>query len=150
MPIVNQPFVVSSQGQIGEPAIGVTVINPKNDMEIELWAVIDTGAHTCVFAPYVADSIGIDYKSVEPIKQDTAGANLVDAYPHSVTIQINHYPPSPRTEAPRQFRAENIEVNFCEDITRSLLGVRGFLERFKVTIDYTEKVFSLHYPDMLR
>ena len=47
MLIENYPFTITRPGDVARPYLPIKIINPENQKEINVYALIDTGADEC-------------------------------------------------------------------------------------------------------
>jgi hypothetical protein len=69
------------------------------------------------------------------LKTISTGNGVTIAYSHTTRIIIEG------------FSTQDVLVDFMPNLNIPLLGVRGFLSNFILTVDYPKKVFSLLLPD---
>ena len=86
-------------------------------------AAVDTGASYCVFAPSVAESLGLDLESGLP-QLFTSPAGHIETFGHSVHLNILGI----EVDAMVFFLADG-------NIHKNLLGRRGWLDRVKFGLD---------------
>ncbi|MHC4441252.1 MAG: aspartyl protease family protein [Planctomycetota bacterium] len=130
MLIENYPFIVTRPGDIARPYLPVTIINPENQRQINVYALIDTGADECAIPASFAPLLGHDLQA-GPQKRINTGNGITVAYGHTVCIKSF------------DFSTENALIDFMPNLHIPLLGVRSFLNNFTLTIDYPNKVFSI-------
>jgi len=133
MPIRNYPFSVIRPGDIARPYLPVTIINPSTNMQIKVYALIDTGADECAFPASFAPILGHNLQAGQPKKIST-GNGITIAYSHITRIVIEG------------FSTQDVLVDFMPNLNIPLLGVKSFLSNFILTVDYPNKVFSLQLP----
>lgn len=68
MPISNYPFSVIRPGDIARPYLPVTIINPDTNSQINVYALIDTGADECAFPASFAPILGHNLQAGQPKK----------------------------------------------------------------------------------
>jgi predicted aspartyl protease len=134
MPIRNYPFSVIRPGDIARPYLPVTIINPTTNMQIKVYALIDTGADECAFPASFAPILGHNLQAGQPKKIST-GNGITIAYSHITRIVIEG------------FSTQDVLVDFMPNLNIPLLGVKSFLSNFILTVDYPNKVFSLQLPN---
>ncbi|MBE0426217.1 MAG: retroviral-like aspartic protease family protein [Nitrospirae bacterium] len=134
MPIRNYPFSVIRPGDIPRHYLPVTVLNPDTNKQINLYALIDTGADECAFPASFAPLLGHNLQSGH-LKKISTGNGITIAYSHTVRIVIEG------------FSTQDVLVDFMPNLYVPLLGVRSFLSNFIsnfiLKIDYPNKIFSL-------
>jgi len=113
------------------PHIPITLIGPGG-REVEVLALVDSGADISYLGPQHAHFLGIDIRS-GLLDQCTGIGGANDCYYHSgITIEVGSH----RLKIGAHF-AESWPHNFA------ILGRKDFFERFKVTIDELRKLVSL-------
>jgi clan AA aspartic protease len=130
MLVENYPFTITRLGDIARPYLPVTIINPENQKEINVYALVDTGADECALPASFASPLGHNLQSGQQKKINT-GNGITIAY--SQTVIVNAF----------NFSTENVLVDFMPNLHIPLLGVRSFLNNFTLKIDYPNKVFSI-------
>jgi hypothetical protein len=65
---------------------------------------------------------------------------MAQAYCHTSTIEVYH---PQHLNDPSIFRMENVLIDFMLNLDVPLLGVRGFLSKFILKINYPKRIFSL-------
>jgi hypothetical protein len=130
MTFTNIPFKRIFSNDIPRACLPLTITNPKNDKIHNVYGIIDTGADECAFPAYIAGMIGINLKKGRS-KVIATGNGHTKAYSHNVTLAIE------------DFRINNVLVDFLPNLHIPLLGVKSFLSKFVLTIDYPGQKFSL-------
>lgn len=130
MLVENYPFTITRLGDIARPYLPVTIINPENQKEINVYALVDTGADECALPASFASPLGHNLQSGQQKKINT-GNGITIAYSHTVIVNAFN------------FSTENVLVDFMPNLHIPLLGVRSFLNNFTLKIDYPNKVFSI-------
>jgi clan AA aspartic protease len=130
MLVENYPFTITRLGDIARPYLPVTIINPENQKEINVYALVDTGADECALPASFASLLGHNLQSGQQKKINT-GNGITIAYSHTVIVNAFN------------FSTENVLVDFMPNLHIPLLGVRSFLNNFTLKIDYPNKVFSI-------
>ena len=140
MPIENYRFRRFEHGGPLKPLLPVRISNPYNTNEefFETLGLIDTGADECSLPAYIAELIGHDLRKVKPIPFEGATGTGV-AYPHTTTIEI--------TIPKIGLILPEMKIDYVEGLPCVLLGVRGFLERHILKIDYTKRLLSIKRPE---
>ena len=90
MPIRNYPFSVLRPGDIPQPYLPVTVLNPDTDKQINLYALIDTGADECAFPASFAPLLGHNLQAGH-LKKISTGNGITIAYGHTARIVIEGF-----------------------------------------------------------
>lgn len=130
MLVENYPFTTTRPGDIARPYLPITIVNPKNHKEINVYGLVDTGADECALPASFASLLGHNLQSVPQKRISTAGGVTI-AYPHTVCIKVF------------DFSTDNVLIDFMPNLHIPLLGVRSFLNGFTLKIDYPNKVFSI-------
>lgn len=130
MLVENYPFIVTRPGDIARPYLPVRIINPENQKQINVYALIDTGADECAlpasFAPLLNHNLQAGYQ-----KKINTGNGITIAYSHTVCIKAF------------EFSTENVLIDFMPNLHIPLLGVKSFLGNFSLSVDYPNKRFSI-------
>lgn len=134
MPILTFPFIVIRPGDLARPYVPVTLINPDTKRNINVYALIDTGADECALPASFAGILEHRLESgVE--KQISTGNGITTAYGHTTIIDIDEFSTGP------------ITVDYMPNLPIPLLGTRSFLSTLILTVNYPEKLISLEYTD---
>ena len=101
--------------------------------QIQLRALIDSGAHCCLFNISIATALGIDpYAGVEHELMGVGG-QVSAAYMHRVSFQLEG-----------EIRWQEIEVAFTEADTVPLLGRTGFFEKNQIIFEQYRGRFEVN------
>lgn len=130
MLVENYPFTITRPGDSARPYLPVTIINPENEMLINVFALLDTGADECAFPASFADPLGHNLQAGFQKKVNT-GNGISIAYGHTINIKAFN------------FMANNVIIDFMPNLYIPLLGVKSFLSNFILKIDYPGKKFSI-------
>ncbi len=130
MLIENYPFTISRPGDIARPYLPIKIINPENQSEINVYALVDTGADECALPASFASPLNHNLDSGYQ-KKINNGNGLTVAYSHTVCIKAFG------------FSTENVFIDFMPNLHIPLLGVKSFLSNFVLTVDYHNKKFSI-------
>jgi len=130
MPIRNYPFSMVRPGDMARPYLPITIINPDTEIQIKVYALIDTGADECAFPASFAPLLGHNLQAGQH-KRISTGNGLTIAYSHTNRIVIEG------------FSTQDVLIDFMPNLYVPLLGVRSFLSNFVLNVDYPKKVFSL-------
>ena len=130
MLIENYPFTITRVGDISKPYLPITIINRENQKEINVFALIDTGAVECALPATFALPLGHNLQSGCQ-KRISTGNGITIAYSHTVCINVFN------------FLTENVLIDFMPNLHIPLLGVKSFLSNFILKIDYPKKTFSI-------
>ncbi len=138
MPIKNCPFTYCDGG-FYRAFLPIKIINPHTANSQKTYGLIDTGADECAVPDLMAPILGHNLNS-GTMKIIGTGNGEAVAYSHTTTIQIFHPLTGDLIDT-----IENTPIDFMP-VRIVLLGVKSFLSRFKLTMDYPKKVFSLEIP----
>jgi len=151
MPIFEYTFTRLSPDAPYQPFLIIEVTNPANNFHKEMPALIDTGADECTIPGFYAGKLGHDLKAGKPKPIGTAGGDS-EAYGH--TCKINIFAMSGTAQKPK-VDYDNVVItipksiiDFAPDLKLgyALLGVKNFLKKYILTIDYPRQVFSICKP----
>jgi predicted aspartyl protease len=134
MSIRNYPFSVIRLGDIPRPFLPITIINPDTQMQLKVYALVDTGADECAFPASFAPILGHNLQEGQ-IRRISTGNGITITYSHMTRIMIE------------DFSTEDVWVDFMPNLSIPLLGVKSFLSNFILTVDYPNKQFSLTSPN---
>ena len=127
---ISYPFISFKQGDIARPYLPIALSNPSTGLEVETYALIDTGADECAFPARFAAILGHDFSAGER-KQIQTGNGVTLAYSHTSIIALD------------EFATEQITVDYLVNLETPLLGVQSFLSHFVVTLDYPKQIVTL-------
>ena len=133
MSIKTYPFIKTNPGDFPRPYLPITIVNPFNNKELNVYALIDTGAYDCAFPASFAKPLGHHLK-LGHARQMITGNGLTRVYRHTVRILTYGY----ATEAH--------QIDFFPNLAVPILGVKSFLNNLVLTIDYPSKSFSIKIP----
>jgi predicted aspartyl protease len=133
MMVRDYPFSATRPGDILRPFLPVTVINPGNGKRIWILALPDTGADECALPASFARVPGHNLQAGHQ-KMVSTGNGVTVVYGHMTRIEIDG------------FTTQDVLIDFMPNLFIPLLGVRSFLSNFVLTIDYSNKTFSLKLP----
>lgn len=140
MPIQDCPFTLC-RGGIYRPMLPIRIINPQAPGGVyRTFGLVDTGADECAIPAAYATTLCHNL-SAGTSKQIGTGNGITTAYSHKTTIEIY----DPITQAVG-YRLEDTPIDFMPNLAVVLLGVKSFLNRFILTIDYPRKIFSIKHP----
>jgi predicted aspartyl protease len=112
------------------PYIPVTISNPHGDNAISVFALVDTGADECALPASFAPLLG-HHLEKGLIKKIGTGNGTTVAYAHKSRIVMS------------DFSTGDILIDYMPNLQTPLLGVKSFLGRFVVSIDYPSFKFTL-------
>jgi len=130
MNLSNIPFTKLSPDDISRPWLPVTIVNPHADKEVGVLGLIDTGADECALPASYADILGHNLQKGISKEINTGNGQTV-AYSHTVRIKMD------------DFVIGDILIDFMPNLYVPLLGVKSFLSRFVLTVNYPKLAFSL-------
>lgn len=117
--------------------IMVKLENLKTHRSKRVDCMLDSGSNTNLFPSDVADSLRIDWQSVNP--RDIYGiAGAVKAYRHKVSMTVGELGLSENFET---------EIDFSPEIKIPLLGMNGFFDKFESISFNPDKVILIRNID---
>jgi predicted aspartyl protease len=128
--VKDYPFIKTRPDDIARPYLPVTILNQKKNKEINVYALIDTGADECALPASLASLLGHNLKSGYKKKINT-GNGLTTAYSHSIRIKAFN------------FVTDEVLIDFMPNLHIPLLGVKSFLSNFILKVNYKNSTFSL-------
>jgi len=131
--IIDSPFKRIFPNDIPRAYLPLIVANSKTKKSFSTYGIIDTGADECAFPPDIAKELGLNLKEGK-LKVINTGNGRFVAYSHKVSIDI------------QGFRLNNVVIDFLPNLHIPLIGVKSFLSKFILTINYPQKKFSLKFP----
>jgi hypothetical protein len=137
------PFL-EARGSIAGPYLPVTIINPVTEAGTIWNCLIDTGADQGVFGRFLAESLGHNLKGDGVKSSITSGVEgrEINTWCHSFKLQLLH--PTNKSTVIWQSRKQLIEC-LEHDNCPQILGVKDFLNNFKITIDYPHPMTTLEW-----
>ncbi|MDI6756741.1 MAG: hypothetical protein QME32_01820 [Endomicrobiia bacterium] len=133
MRVENHPFTTVRPGDIARPYLPITIINPHTSKKLSVYALIDTGADECAFPATFAGILGHNLQAGYEKKVGT-GNGVTTAYGHTVSLKIFEYV------------SDDVVIDFMPNLNVPLLGVKSFLSKFVLRVDYPQEKFSLLLP----
>ena len=134
MLVRNYPFSIIRPGDMARPYLPIIIINPGTEIQIKVYALIDTGADECAFPASFAPLLGHNLQAGQ-YKKISTGNGVTIAYSHTNRIVIEG------------FSTQDVLIDFMPNLYIPLLGVRSFLSNFLLNVDYPNKIFSLSLPN---
>lgn len=101
-------------------------------------AVIDSGSDVCIYPKELADDLGIALNQKHKENFTGAGGNTFEVFPS--TAKIQHLI---RRNGFRSIIWQPENVYFAENQIIALLGMSGFLDKFKVVVNGPVKEFEI-------
>jgi len=145
MPIKDFPFLKASISSPARPMLAIRITNPDTGLFINTYGLIDTGADDCAIPASLAKPLGHNLKNGKA-KTIATGNGLTTAYTHSCTIEIFDTFELQKGNIKVVYKTADTPVDFMPKLNCILLGTKSFLNKFKLTIDYTRQTFSLQIP----
>ena len=139
MPIDHFPFSTNGGG-IYRPWLSLRIINPHTGLSLTTYGLVDTGADECAIPASFAHLLGHDLCKGSP-KGIQTGNGETASFSHTTTFEIL----LPGT-GQMVYRAENTPVDFLPNLFTVLIGVKNFLGKFVLSVDYPGRVFSIKHP----
>lgn len=144
MPIANYPF--QSEGPFSEPApiLPLIIINPDNGYEYDTWGLVDTGADASVIPGHIAEYLGHNIEKGK-YRPGYTGGGSTDVYEHKFIIEVLEMEED-------GFVNDNVVVSIpnkgkyigvMRNCPYVLLGVKDFLKKYVLIIDYQKQFFSI-------
>lgn len=130
MSLQNIPFTQIGPGNSPKPWLPVVIINPHAGKSISTYGLIDTGADECALPASYADLLGHNLQKGTQ-KEILTGNGVTTAYSHTVSIKAD------------DFHTEDVLIDFMPNLNVPLLGVKSFLSKFILIINYQSRTFSL-------
>ena len=126
----------------GRTYLPVRISNPKSGASLTAWGIVDAGADACLFPAGLAAALGHDLKARGVRSSVTIGIEQkpVPTYKHTFGVEL--------LSADLQnvvWSSLNMEVDCVEPDPPVLLGVEGFLDQFRLTIDYRHEELPLNW-----
>jgi predicted aspartyl protease len=130
MSLQNKPFIQIGSGNTPKPWLPIVISNPHTGKSISTYGLVDTGADECALPASFAEILGHNLQKGTP-KDISTGNGITIAYSHTVSIETDG------------FHTENVLIDFMPNLSVPLLGVRSFLSKFILTVNYKDQTFSL-------
>ena len=146
MPLHRYPFVAYEDEKTGTRRslawIPIRLRNPLDDLSLDVYALIDTGADASVFPASLATELGHDLKGdgVESHFTYGVGAGKVATYRHTFEVGLI----SSRSDR-IVWTSGRRSIDCVESGIPPILGVADFLLHFRVTIDYPRRMVTLRW-----
>ena len=131
---MTHQMTFASVHNYGTDAIIIPVILRLGNTAARTDAYLDTGATFCVFKRLLAEPLGLEVESGEPIRLSTVTGSF-DAYGHVLTLETLGY-------------SFDVTVYFAahEAFTRNVLGRRGWLDQVRLgLVEYESKLYMSRY-----
>jgi predicted aspartyl protease len=146
MPISDFPFLKASGiDPTPRPWLFVRIKNPDTGRFVYTIGLIDTGADECCLPASYSELLGHNL-TAGTAKTVNTGNGSTTAYGHTCTIDIfNTRLLLSGTEKIAHTIPRTV-IDFMPNLHCVLLGVKTFLSRFKLTINYPRQLFSIRKP----
>jgi len=131
--VKDYSFIKIRQGDTSRPYLPITIVNPENKKELNVYALVDTGADECALPASFASLLGHNLQAGFE-KQIGTGNGMTTAYGHTICIKVF------------DFKTKDVIVDFLPNLNVPLLGVKSFLGNFVLKIDYPKKTVSIDFP----
>jgi predicted aspartyl protease len=139
MPIDECPFT-SIDNVAFRPYLPINIINPHTGNNLKTIGLIDTGADECAIPASIASLLGHNLQNGK-IKTIGTGNGLTIAYTHTTKFEIYH-----PISFELLYTVSDTPIDFMPNLHMVLLGVKSFLSRFILEINYPKKTFSINTP----
>ncbi|MEK7376986.1 MAG: retropepsin-like aspartic protease [Candidatus Margulisiibacteriota bacterium] len=130
MSLQDIPFLKIWPGDTPKPWLPIIIINPHTKKSLRTYGLIDTGADECALPSQFADALGHNLQKGAS-KEITTGNGITTAYSHTVSVRTG------------DFQTDEVLIDFMPNLSVPLLGVKSFLSKFILTVNYKERTFSL-------
>ena len=129
--IIEFPFIKVRPDDIPRPWLPTIITNPHTGQSINVYGLIDTGADECAIPAGYAPLIGHNLQAGKQTTINT-GNGPTTAYTHTLNLKICD-----------KIEIDNILIDFMPNLNVVLLGVKSFLSRYILTVDYINSKSSL-------
>jgi len=133
---VTHQLTFASAHDYGTDAIIIPVMLRLGNAAARTDAYLDTGATFCVFKRSLAEPLGLEVETGEPLRLSTVTGSF-DAYGHMLTLETFGY-------------SFDVTVYFAahESFTRNVLGRRGWLDQVRLgLVEYESKLYLSRYDE---
>jgi hypothetical protein len=146
MPISDFPFLKASDADpTARPWLFVRIQNPATDAFVHTIGLIDTGADECCLPGAFARLLGHNL-TAGTAKTINTGNGITTAYGHTCTIDIFDTRLLLSGKQKIAYTIPQTIIDFMPNLHCILLGVKAFLSRFELTVDYPRQLFSIRKP----
>lgn len=120
---------------IERPIIPITVRNPRTDQSLRYYALVDSGADSCIFGSEIGELIGLDITAGRSLSvSGVVEGERRPYYVHKIEVEIGGWP-------------KLTEVGFMPELSKNghgILGQAGFFDRFSfVKFEYHKSTIEL-------
>ncbi len=133
---MTHQLTFASAHDYGTDAIIIPVMLRLGNAAARTDAYLDTGATFCVFKRSLAEPLGLEVETGEPLRLSTVTGSF-DAYGHMLTLETFGY-------------SFDVTVYFAahESFTRNVLGRRGWLDQVRLgLVEYESKLYLSRYDE---
>ena len=133
---MTHQLTFASAHDYGTDAIIIPVMLRLGNAAARTDAYLDTGATLCVFKRSLAEPLGLEVETGEPLRLSTVTGSF-DAYGHMLTLETFGY-------------SFDVTVYFAahESFTRNVLGRRGWLDQVRLgLVEYESKLYLSRYDE---
>ncbi len=138
MPLSDIPLMCGDG--VYRPILQIRIINPYTKLSHKTYGIVDTGADECAVPASFAPILGHNLQA-GTMKTILTGNGETIAYAHTTKFEIFR----PGTEDVA-YTMSDTPIDFMPNLHIILLGVKSFLSKFIIHIDYPQKTFSIRYP----
>jgi len=139
MPIRDFPFTHIHSDDVPRPWLPICIGNPATGLSQNAYGLIDTGADECAFPASYASLLGHNLQAGTE-KTIKTGNGITTAYSHTSSITILNLNGEPA------ITIDETLIDFMPNLYVVLLGVKSFLNRFILIINYPSQIFSIQWP----
>jgi hypothetical protein len=137
MPLRDCPFTLHNG--VYRPVLPISIVNPHTGMSHKTYGILDTGADECAVPASFAPLLGHNLQA-GGTKTLLTGNGPTTAYTHTTRFEVFH------PKGGLAYTINDTPIDFMPNLHVVLLGVKSFLSRFILHIDYPRKVFSIRFP----
>lgn len=133
---MTHQLTFASAHDYGTDAIIIPVVLRLGNAAARTDAYLDTGATFCVFKRSLAEPLGLEVETGEPLRLSTV-TDSFDAYGHMLTLETFGY-------------SFDVTVYFAahEAFNRNVLGRRGWLDQVRLgLVEYESKLYLSRYNE---
>lgn len=136
-PLIKYKFEDGSEEELGlHPHIPIRITNPIDNISKRIYALVDTGADSCLFAGDLAEQLGHDLKGDGVKDSVNVGISQTDVPVYKHTFKVELLAPDERTAV---WSSEDIEIDCIDASGLMLLGANDFLKHFSWEINYPDE-----------
>src|SRR3989339_177968 len=148
MPIIDYPFTTGNNlYSLPKPAVPLIIRNPANGFDFSTWALIDTGADSTAIPEFIAKKLYHDIRNHEVETDYHFGiSGQTKIFFHSFEMDILNYNSKGEILTDVAVHIPRTKLAVVPELHTVILGVKDFLEKYVLTINYPETTFSLKRP----